>query len=63
MPTLHLVDPVLVPPSGQIPSPNFRIATLPEVRASMSATAIAALPIIINYLVLVAREGSAIDRV
>lgn len=37
-------DPELVPPSGQIPSPNFRTATLPEVRANMLAEAIAALP-------------------
>jgi acetyl esterase/lipase len=44
MTTIHLVDPELVPPSGQIPSPNFRAATLPELRATMLAKAIAALP-------------------
>lgn len=44
MTTINLVDPELVPPSGQIPSPNFRMATLPEVRAGMLAKAIAALP-------------------
>ena len=44
MDTLHLVDPELVPASRQIPSPGFRRDTLTEVRASMLAKAVAALP-------------------
>ena len=44
MTTINVVDPELVPPFGQIPSPNFRMATLSEVRASLLAKAIAALP-------------------
>ncbi len=44
MNTLHLIDSELIPPSQQIPSPGFRSDTLREVRASMLAKAIAALP-------------------
>ncbi len=44
MDTLHLVDPELLPPSKQVPSPGFRRDTLTEVRASMQAKAVAALP-------------------
>ncbi len=44
MNTLHLIDSELIPPSRQIPSPGFRSDTLSEVRASMLAKAIAALP-------------------
>jgi len=44
MTTIHLVDPELVPASGQIPSPNFHTATLREVRESMLAKAVASLP-------------------
>ena len=44
MDTLHLIDPELIPSSKQIPSPGFRADTLTEVRASMLAKAIAALP-------------------
>jgi acetyl esterase/lipase len=44
MTTIRLVDSQLVPPSGQIPSPNFQTATLSEVRESMLAKAVASLP-------------------
>ena len=44
MDTLHLIDSELIPLSRQIPSPGFRSDTLPEVRVSMLAKAIAALP-------------------
>jgi acetyl esterase/lipase len=44
MKTIDLVDPELVPSSRKIPSPNFRADTLAEVRASMLAEAVAALP-------------------
>ncbi len=44
MTTIRRIDPELVPPSGQIPSPNFRAATLPEVRANTLAKAVASLP-------------------
>ena len=44
MDTLSLIDPELIPPSRQIPSPGFRKDTLRDVRASMQAKAIAALP-------------------
>ena len=41
---LDMVDPDLIPPSKNIPSPGFRADTLAEVRASMLAKATAALP-------------------
>lgn len=41
---LTMVDPDLIPSSGEIPSPDFRADTLLEVRASMLAKATAALP-------------------
>ncbi len=44
MDTLHLIDPELIPPFGDVPSPGFRTDTLTEVRASMLAKAVAALP-------------------
>ena len=44
MKTFQLLDPELVPLSRELPSPNFRTATLPKVRASMLAKAVAALP-------------------
>jgi len=44
MTTIHLVDPELIPRSVQIPTPNFRTATLSEVRGSMLAKAVASLP-------------------
>jgi acetyl esterase/lipase len=44
MTTIRQVDSQLVPPSGQIPSPNFQTATLSEVRESMLAKAVASLP-------------------
>ncbi len=44
MDTLAFVDPELIPPSRQIPSPGFRRDTLSEVRSSMLAKAISALP-------------------
>ncbi len=39
-----LVDPELLPPSKEVPSPQFRTETLPEVRAAMMDKAVAALP-------------------
>ena len=44
MNTLALLDPELVPPSGQVPSPGFNRDTLKEVRKGMFAKAVAALP-------------------
>ena len=44
MDTLHLIDSELIPLSRKIPSPGFQSDTLPEVRVSMLAKAIAALP-------------------
>ncbi len=44
MKNIALVDPELVPPSKDIPSPNFHAETLPDVRAGMLQKAVAALP-------------------
>ena len=44
MDTLRLIDPELIPPSKQIPSPGFQRETLTEMRASMQSKAVAALP-------------------
>jgi hypothetical protein len=44
MSTIDLVDPQLVPPDKDIPSPNFRTDTLSQVLESMFAKAVASLP-------------------